>query len=604
MYPTRQKTALNIPLIPNKMTQTFGTQIKNFLTSERITSVKNTGNPEHLGIDVKFGQLDIKDRGWNGKVELHTIQNSFLNRPLNIHNPRVLLDKIRYAIMIIAGVADIDTIPVSYIHTLEQYNVSPRLYMKDRGHIMHVLSNLAAIKLSADEWQHIVDLLGDCRGASRLEYVRDNINTTISTMTDTDAFSVKDMIGAEMNERLLDLDIRLRVSIESLENHVQEMDKINNSNNGWTPHNYGMLELRSLDSLITPMIDVDKIYNAVVKSNVLQSKEQFLRAREEWCQKNAGHEDEIVYYYAGAWSMYDIDEDFKTRWAAYEKVHEIPLRKKLYTTLYDNSENTESLLDTVNFIERVGRCPDWRRLAARITVIAGKQDKGTTNLKALTPAQQRSAMKYLDIIKVLAKKGKYGSNIPALVKLVVDKAISMIDVPSGTVPTDNPILLALKEDGTSASVRHDNFFLPLYEAVLSDIKAPNKTSRGARAAKTDKLAVLSGILAEADMEESFPVLDRVREDHYQITHINVATGDGFELGHIKAGTEFTEGNTFLQFKKDNKFRSAFDTQPTHWKDYMKWVTRIYKTTTHNTPEIDEAYQNTITFCTIMKDRLI
>lgn len=573
--------------------------VLDFLTRSRIDAAAATGDPDHRKITTQFRFLDIKDRDWDGEVLMYTIQNSHLNRRLNIVNPAVLIDKIRYAIEIIAGVADLGIIPVSYIYSLEKYLKQLCLYMKDRGHIIHVLANLSAIKLNKANWSKVIEELGDGRGSSRMLRVIDHIEKTVNKMSNDKLISVKDMIGAEMNQRLLDLEVTVRISIESLDNHVREMDKINNSNNKWTPHNYGMLELRSLDGLVTPRINVDTIYDAVLRSSVLQSQEQFLLAREKWCRENAGHEDEVVYYFLGAWNVWDADDtDFEARWGAYEKVNDIALRKRLYTTIYDNNEDTDSILELIDFINSVGKCSDWRRLTAHITKVANLQEKGTTNLKALTPAQQRSAMKYLDLIKVLMKKTKWGSNTPALVKMVVDEAIKMLTIPKGGTPMDNKLLVILKEDGTTANLRHKYFFYPLYKKVLAEIKG-NKPQRSGRASKTDKLAILSGVLAEGDMPTSFTVMDRVREDHHQITTINLITGDGFELGHIKAGTSDNEENIFLQFKKDNKFNSAFDITPEYWSDYLTWATRVYKELEVVSTEDEEAYQNTLQFCTLM-----
>lgn len=580
---------------------TFETEVTTFLTRERIDLSASTGDPDHKTINTKFKFLDIKDRGWDGDVMMYTIQNSHLNRPLNLIDANKLIDKIRYAIEIIAAVASISEVPVSYIYTLEKYFKKLCLYMKDRGHIMHVLSNLAAIKLDKTGWQKVVDELGDGRGSSRMQRLIVQMENTINKMTDDKLISVKDMIGAEMNARLLELEITVRVSIESLENHVREMDKINNSTNGWTPHNYGMLELRALDDFVNPAISIDNIYLQTLKSDIMQSKQTFLGAREDTLRKNAGHEDEPLYYFAGAWVVYDGDTeaDFDLRWKAYEKVSDIPLRKRLYSELYDNNENTKSILETLDFINRVGVCSDWRRLVKHLTKASNAQSSGsTTNLDALTPAQIRSALKYLDLIKVLAKKAKWGSNIPALVKIFVDEAIEMLQIPESGDSLDNKIIFNLKEDTTSAVTRHKYYFLPLYRRVLKKLKG-EKPQRSGRAAKTDKLAILSGVLAEVDMPTSFPVMDRVREDHYQITYIDLVSGDGFELGHIKAGTSANEQNIFLQFKKDNKFNSASDISLTYWEQYLEWAIRVYKELGDVSTEDAEAYHNTVKFCNAM-----
>lgn len=582
-----------------QLVNSFSTTVTNFLTRARIDEAARTGNPSSKDIITTFGELDIKYRGWKGVVNLFTLQNSHLNRPLNVGNPKTLIDKIRYAIEIIAGVADIGKIPVSYVYSFEEFLTNLCLYMKDRGHIMHILSNLASIKPDKATWLQIMDELGDCRGASFLQSMKDQMLITINTMDNTSTISVKDMIGPVMMQRLMSLEVTVGVTVESLKNHVYEMDKINNNSNGWTAHNYGMLELRSADQIDDPRINVDTIYKTVCTSDVLQSREAFLRGREETCRKNAEHEDEVVYYFLGAWEVYDQWEDWRGRWTAYEKVADIALRKKLYGTIFENNHDTDSILEVVKFIDRVGSCADWRRLHAHLWRVAEMSKNKQTNLKALTPQQQRSAMKYLDIVKVLIKKAKIGSNIPHVVRTVVDTALELLHVPKDGKWSDNKLVYRLWEEETSAHVRHKHFFEPLYQKALAKLKETGKSQRGARAAKTDKLAILSGVLADVEMPEAFTILDRVREDHYQLTRVNVATGEGFELGHIKAGTEFTEGNTFLQFAKDNKFRSAFDVTPTHWEDYRHWLERVYTASDQQSPELEEAYQNTIQFCLAM-----
>jgi hypothetical protein len=576
----------------------FKKAVNEFLTPERIKRCNDTGNAESDLYNVRFGQLEIRDRNWKGVVERHFLQNSPLNRPLNLDNPIVIIDKIRYAIEIIAEQASIEQIPVSYILTYDMYGVPQRLYMKDRGHIIHVLNMLAAIYLNKKVWLSVVAVLGNCRGSSRLMGIRDNILSTTETMDDTTKISVKDMLGTEMYNNLLNLVVNIRVSAESLTNHVEEMEKINNGNNGWTPHNYGMLRLKSLDSIIDPSINMDDIYIATVKSSVMQSEEAFLKGRLGWLQKNAGHEDEILYYFAGAWAVWNKDDDdFISRWNAYEKVNDKDLREELYAKLFDDNVNTKEMKEYLEFIDRVGMVSDWRRLHAQITRVANQQSAGTTtNLTALTPQQPRSAMKYLDIIKVLVKKTKWGSNIPELVRLLVDEALLMLHVDKDADALDNSLITTLRDEATSAITRHKHYFTPLYKNVLKKIK-DNKKNRGARSAKTDKLSTLSGVLADVGMEEVFSVMDRTSETEYRITTVNLKTGSGLQLGHINPGAEFTDENTFLQFEKDNNFNQNRKIQKDYWKQYKKWATTAWKGSTDE--DDTEAYENTIQFCNIM-----
>lgn len=585
------------------------TELDKFIIPDNIKYVENTGNVRSKSIVVLFGDIDFREKDYIGtSVNLATIFNSLFNRDLNLHNDEILADKVRYALEIISGCAKIGLLPVSYIHDLPLWKQGgiAHLHLKDRGHTTFILSHLD-YKVPLRVWRRVVQKLeeNNLRGSDTLMKVRDAIVSQLDVKL-VNEFSIADVTTKEMRDNLRQQEVTVEVSIESLENHRIEIINTNNSGNRWSTHMYGQIVLQSLLAMEDePVLDIDDLYNAVKNLDVFLAKRTFLSGFKSTIDRHYGHEDEILMFYIGCRLLQESrnPKDKNVRYLLFEKTENVENREEMFRLIYIKYIKTAELKTLAKMWDRVAESPRWDTFAQRIqTIVEDIQVHGYVgsikNFTDIIPIAPRAALRWFDMINDLQTELKWGSDVAGLTTEVISTALSLLQYPEGSDPMENPVINSLKLESTSRATREDFFYSVLHKKMVEKFK----NSKGARESKTSKLLSLRAHLTEHGFNKRrFQVIDRKRDTGYVITEIDLMTGKGLELGHKVAGAEFTDKNTFLQFPNDNRFNSAHDITNGYWIDYGSWVTDMKE----KYPDVDEeAFEDTLTFCSIMADKLI
>jgi len=592
-------------------TTEFSTKLAKFLTPENIEHVQNTGNVLSELFVVPFREIDFREKGFIGtNVSQDTIRNSDFNRDLNYHNNAVLADKIRYALEIMAGCASVVIFPVSYIWDLPLWKQGgqPHLYLKDRGHTTYILShpNLPAKKIV---WKMVLARLeeNNCRGSDILMQVRDNIKDMLENSI-TETFTILDVTTKQMVDDLMNKKVAIEVSIESLDNHRIEIINLNNAGNPWSTHMYGQIVLQSLLAKDEDaVLDLDAVYSTVSKLPVFLAERTFLSGIRSTIEKHAGHEDETLFFYLGCVKLqqhlYPKAEGKEMRYKFFEKTDKIELRQDMYRILYEQKVTTADLQALARNWARVAETSRWDIFRQRIeTIIELLQENGyegsIKNFTDIVPVAPRAALRWFDMISTLKGQLNWGSDWTSLTNELINEALTLLAIPANGDPMDNPHIKNLKNVTTGRSAREKYFYRVLHDQMVTN----HKSTKSARESKDKKLLELRAHLAEHGFNKrTFDVIDRKRESVYTVTTVNLMNGKGFELGHKVAGHEFTDDNTFLQFPNDNRFNSARNCHDGYWIEYGSWVQEMKE----QNPEVDEdAFEDTLTFCTIMADRLI
>lgn len=584
-------------------------ELQKFITPENVEYVQKTGNVLSEPINVKFGEIDFREKDFIGtNINLATIFNSLFNRDLNLHNDAILADKVRYALEIISGCAKIGLLPVSYIFDLPVWKQGgiAHLHLKDRGHTTFILSHLD-YKVPVRVWRRVVQKLeeNNLRGSDILSNIRDSIVTQLENGLITE-LSIVDVTTKEMRDALYNRTVTVDVSIESLENHRIEIINTNNSGNPWSTHMYGQIVLQSLLAMEEePVLDIDELYNAVKKLDVFLAKRTFLSGFKSTIDRHYGHEDEILMFYLGCRLLQEARnaKDKNVRYILFEKTEHIENREEMFRLIYVKNITTAYLKNLAKMWDRVSESPRWDSFAQHINNII--DDIAThgyvgsvKNFIDIIPVAPRAALRWFDMINDLQTELKWGSDISSLTNEVITTAIKLLSYPEGTDPMENDMISSLKLESTGRSTREEFFYSILHKTMVNKYK----NNKGARESKTKKLLALRAHLTENGFNKRrFEVIDRKREGNYVLTTIDLMTGQGLELGHMVAGGEFTDNNTFLQFPNDNRFNSAHDITHGYWIEYGSWVSEMRE----QYPDVDdEAFEDTLTFCSIMADNLI
>lgn len=588
---------------------TFKEQLDTLLTDENIEYVRSTGNVLSDIITVPFGEVDFREKDFIGtNITRETVFNSLFNRDLNFHNDETLADKLRYALEIISGCAKIGMIPVSFIYDLPLWKQGgiAHLHEKDRGHTSFILTHLTH-KAGISVWKRVVIKLEstNCRGSDILISMKETIVSHIESGL-VKEFSIADVASKKMVDKLMKTKIALEVSLESLDNHKVEIININNSNNDWSTHKYGEIELQALLARDEePALDIDELYNTVKHLDVFVSKRTFLSGTDTTTKKHASHEHEMLMFHLGCvlLQQHRNPKVKEARYKSFEKTENVAARQEMYRLIYEKGITTAQLKTMARMWDKVGDNPRWDVFVNHLTEIIELIVKlgylgSTNNLSDINPTAPRAALRFIDMINDLKTELKWSSDIGALTNVVINEALNLLAIPESGDPMDNTCIKALKENSTGRKSRETHFYSVLHNTIVEKYK----TSKGARESKERKLLKLRAYLTEHGFNKrTFDVIDRKRESVYTLTTVNLMNGSGFELGHKVAGAEFTDDNTFLQFPNDNRFNSAHNIDEGYWIEYGSWVSEMME----QNPDVDvDAFEDTLKFCEIMADNLI
>lgn len=594
------------------MVYTFKEVIGQFLSDENIASAKKSKNPTHRTVTVPWHELSFRPKNFSGITHKTTLQNSWFNRPFNDKNPYNLVDKARYAIQIISEIADLGVIPVSYIYDFPDGFSTPRLYLKDRGHSTHILSDLTNLKLTVKQWKQVVKRLEERPSEYVMNIIR-NIEKNVAKNT-TKVFTLDDMLTDDDRERLHNLSVTVKVSIESLANHKDEMAYINNNQNKWTPHTFGMLELVThIVTDETSKLNVDDVYEYVSKCDVFLGEGQgrLFEGRQDTVSKYVSHEDEILWFWIGC--RLNHKKDLRSRYNDFELSENIDLRKKIYSLIVsDRNNTTKKMIEYAHFIQDVGSNTKWTQLittikstADRVEELRGESPAGLSNITDLCPTKPRAALRWIDMVYDIWQEAASDVDYSHVVTRIVDRAIDMLELSKNDDIEDNPVVETLLARKASRIRREEHFYTILQTELLTEFKNESISGRHAKKAKVTKL---QSLLTENGIESrELTVVDRNGKNSYTYTTINLVTGDGFQIGHKvsrKHGGRSTGENTFLQFPADNVYNSSDDIEEGYWTQYKKWVETVEKSQ-KKLPKVEKEYfANTKRFCEILGNSLI
>lgn len=588
------------------MLSSFKDAVSKFLSKENIVTVKDTGNPKSLTLVSKFKELVFRERKSEADTSDSTIQNSWFNRPFNSKNRTILIDKVRYALQIIAGIADLHTLPVSYIYDLGDrvfgVDISPRLYLKDRGNIMHILSNLNNLSLSRAEWMKVITQL-EKRPSNIVDSMIDSIKKVINRGTHDDSYTIDEIMTDEHRHLLAELDIAVKITIESLAVHKDEMRYINNNQNPWTPNTFGMLALT--EKVVRDSgsnLDLDAIARHCGRKSVFLGDDILFGSRKGIIAKYPEHEAEPLYRWLGC-REYTKNRDIKSRYISFEKEKDIDIREESYVMLA--GRKTKDFLRNADTIQEISNCTKWAVLKDTITTTSARlaeedEDRTRSNIDDLDPSKERAAMRWVDMIVDIHADSASDVSISHVTTRVVSEAIEWLTLMVNEDISDNKIVHTLWMKRADRNTREVNFYTPLQEKLTKEFENEKVSEKSLRKAKLTKL---EAVLSEGGLtNRQFIVVDREGDTAYSYSEVSVRTGQGFHLGHKVSrmnGGRMNADNTFLQFENDNIYNTSNNITEGYWSTYLSWLISIEKSEKRLTDAQKEHFKTTKMFCEIM-----
>ena len=285
-----------------EMNEMYSTSIRTAVdgldTDENRNKVQTWGSVSRK-INIPLGFLNYMTRteglSDDFECEPYFILNSPYNREPFLDDEKTFVSKTVYLIRYLYRVADFGFLPVSIIsNSLSKPESGIRLndclQGKDRGHFMTVFKMMITEGLRKDEsfWKKVVSKLisetniGNETPPYLLDLQEGGLMETLYGMKENGEidYSLEDLVPSDVFNNIYEVEECVSIRLESVQTHRTEIQKYNNGENKWRPHNFGLTNLT--DQLIHRrgwgynQSEVDLVCS---KSKLMSGENQLLHSR-------------------------------------------------------------------------------------------------------------------------------------------------------------------------------------------------------------------------------------------------------------------------------------------------------------------------------------
>lgn len=501
--------------------------------------------------------------------------NSIFNREPFLTDETTLINKTAYLIRYMFSVDDFNGFPLSLISDPSDsgeagFQMTNVLLAKDRGHFMTVLYDLVHSDVSKNKsfWIKVKNRLMNqtSKGKSTPQNLKEFQETTLEEIisnSTSDELSLKDIVPTDYFNKIYNDTETLTIRLETIDTHKSEISGINDEENNWRPHNYGLSDLTA--EFIKQKyysFNVTKIEKEASKSDTLLGNKFFLSSKSGanysgfetepvfiiLTNKDKNIEDKNLYkYLAGS------DKD--SRGDDYSKaiVHKLTTQdaKEVITKL--NTLSDLKYLDGDNslwltFNDAIATSEqEWKEYHK---ATRGVKDKNNSHFGKLKSGPMDTALFYYFVGDYLVTKlgNRLGVTTPSVVlKDFIEWWISEIK------SNNNKFWKYIEDASTSWGGRYEI----MYDYVKQYIKYKESVSGktvSSSSLKKSKLTELRSVYSEKGWSYKGEMYDRT-QNGWQIVNYDLTNGKGFNLCHYTPDTmggRYTVENTDMGPELDNK----------------------------------------------------
>ena len=561
-------------------------------------------------IEIPLGFLVYwpKDMVESGDIifEYWHIQNSPYNRDPFLNDEKTLVDKVAYVIRYLYGVADFNLLPASIISNPinkpdASIQMSNCVLAKDRGHFMTVwyLFINEGIKKSEKFWKQVAFKLQlenkNYAFTKELKQFADGgLVKTISSLKEKGVkeFSLQQIIPTYYYNKIYTKKETIKISLETLETHKSEIVKINNDDNKWEPHNYGMVELTQ-ELIHNQSWDYNPYFveSACAESLLCNGKLPLLSSVRH--NNYSGFQTEVLLLKYCADLKHDSNKKFESHllykeYAGCNKKE----RGSLYQLIFTKRITTEKIKAELSEIEEIASSDVWERLDLALENAKEiYKVKGGINLNAFDkfkPSSLDTGLTYIRLVQcVMASLKARGSvfSLKEYAELVGNHIISVVN-------DHNSFFSNIDSTTKSWKGRFEKFFYIWFD----EIKTIQEKELGEAGSEDYVRKLHIKNLKSKGLPTKFKMYDRRSENLWEIVDIDFdakPSKSGLQLCHFKASKNLSVENTFMGPAMDNNFQGNKNLA----KNYLKEsFLKDFKQKVGITAENAEAWVNTQRFC--------
>ena len=548
---------------------TLRTTVEGLNTPENREKVQTWGSVSRK-INIPLGFLNYMTRKEgldnNFECEDYFILNSPYNREPFLDDEKTFVSKTVYLIRYLYGVADFGFLPVSLIsNSLSKPESGIRLndclQGKDRGHFMTVFKMMITDGLKKDEsfWKKVVSkLISETNSGNEtppylLELQEGDLMETLYEMKEngeTD-YSLEDLVPSDVFNNIYEVEETISIRLESVQTHRTEIQKYNNGENKWRPHNFGLTNLT--DQLIHRrgwgynQSEVDLMCS---ESNLMSGENHLLHSRNSI--EFSGYLTEPLMLFV---SSLEMDWSHKL----YDFLGGISNYDSYVTNLCDNKVTTKDMRTWLNRLERIANLVDdkgynvWGSLVDTIrTHYDGWKSTNSSecsNFDKLSPTSMDTGLLYIHLIRMVMKemglsRGREGSYD----KVSRDFVNYMKDlITNDSYKYEKWVL----DSNRSWKGRFTGVLTNIYNDFLKTMKSSQGKVESEKVLFERKLRE---IRETGNLPPQFKMYDRIRTGEWVVVDVDLEKGTGLQLCHYESemnGGLRTDENTFVGLSLDN-----------------------------------------------------
>ena len=562
-------------------------------------------------INIPLGYLTYwpKNMVESGNVVFENwhIQNSPYNRDPFLTDESTLVSKLAYIIRYLYGVAGFNILPASIISNPinrpdASIMMSNCILAKDRGHFMTVWYEYVTLgkRIEKGLWKKVLNKLNmeSKKYATTLalkEFVEAGMINSIESLAKKGVklFSLQDIIPSDYYNKIYTKEETIEISLETLETHRSEIIKINNDDNNWRPHNYGIIDL-SQRLIYNPSWGYNPYIVDVIcsESNLCNGNHTMLKSVKG--NDYSGFQTEVLLIKICSDIKYDNKMDFSTHLLYKEYAGcNASDRGNLYDLLFTNKITTEHLKSVLENMETIASNPIWQNVQTALDSAKIEYEKRkyihSNSIDKLSPKSMDTGLLYIrmveDVMSTLKARGSVFS-IKEYTELVASYIID-------TVNDYDTFFYNIDRTTKSWKGRYDNFFNTWFTDIIkieTDLLGQAGTESSV---KRVHLMSLRSKAVQSGLPMIFEMFDRRSENSWETVTIDLNTGAGLNLCHIKASKNLSIENTFMGPALDNSFQSNTNLS-------NNYLSKVFFKDFENSIELNkqtkDAWINTERFC--------
>ena len=583
-----------LPYFKQEVKRMFG-KVDRYLKSKN----KKYNKPrDRVPFRLKMRDFVFKERGFGGDILFWYIVNSIFNRPFNeVHT--IIVNKLVYAIHIIYGYASYGTLPVSIIQN-KRYD---GLLAKDRGHITTMLKIFLNKAFSSKIWNSV---LKELYKEDRLtEDELKTLSSRISKIT-KNGKSLEEVIPADIFDDFMEQPLMIEVAVESLQNHLVEIKKINNVQNKWTDHQITLLDVQNKIQFTDSIDDnrLDEIYSLITSKATDNVKELFrgnktlLSSTKRWAKSRVNFEEESLYLWLTVMILRKSELEERRRYHMFNgsKSH----LKKAYQKIVLMSD--DDIQKEINFLLSVSKAE---------TLLENFLTKVNTEIKEQREAKEDIRLTNIEDLRATEKIGA-GLSTALCVREIMEELNLRIDNDGDVQEITDEVYRAKMERLDDATLfeklrvangtlawRAELFYIPIRNQIIQDRQNQDSES----VIKRNHWTLFSE-QTKTSLLPVFEIFGRKKNNVFQSVTIDKVNRTGFDLGH-KITNLMSLDNTFLSEPLDNKLNGAnniddmVEYADKYESDLEDWVKSNGGRNSLSNKDYD-CYRNTLTYIDYMR----